>query len=387
LTEDEDEYIVKDQDDFDSYLKGAKEFLIIMEDEIKEEHGREEGEEDYIKNINIKVNFDITEKEIEAIMNSVKMIEIDNINDDIEFDIEKYKEEINKKYKNKFEIYIKGFANDIKNILLQKINIIKANIIGIQNKNLESIEKETKVVMDNFYKIIDSINNINDQLIKLNNYLKERERNPRKKSDDDCNISDEENGNDNDNNLVKNIAPKIKFELKEIKHEVNIKEAKFFNIDNINILNIGDKEFTSLFFVIDADKSSKNLVFYGNSKNNYSNKLTPNGSLKSNEKLNHSAAFHFNEPIIGEYTIFIYVREKPDGENLSPPLKINVNLTGGNSVIDYKNLDKKMVEEMFNELQEEFNITSVLDKEIVIKKIIEFNCDREKFIKWYEDTI
>ena len=57
--------------------------------------------------------------------------------------------------------------------------------------------------------------------------------------------------------------------------------------------------------MIDADKSSKNLVFYGNSKNNYSNKLTPNGSLKSNEKLNHSAAFHFNEPIIGEYTIFI----------------------------------------------------------------------------------
>ena len=42
---------------------------------------------------------------------------------------------------------------------------------------------------------------------------------------------------------------------------------------------------------------------------------------------------------------------------------------------------------MFNEIQEEFNITSVLDKEIVIKKIIEFNCDREKVIKWYEDTI
>jgi len=232
-----------------------------MEDEIKGEHGREEGEEDYIKNINIKVNFDITEKEIEAIMNSVKMPEIDNINDDIEFDIEKYKEEINKKYKNKFEIYIKGFANDIKNILLQKINIIKANIIGIQNKNIESIEKETKVVMDNFNKIIDSINNINERLINLNNHLKEIEENQKKKSDEDCHFSDEENENNSNNNLVKNIAPKIKFELKEIRHEVNIKEAKFFNIDNINILNIGDKEFTSLFFVIDADKSSKNLVF------------------------------------------------------------------------------------------------------------------------------
>ena len=168
-------------DEFDSYLKEAKEFLIIIEDEIKEEHGREEGEEDYIKNINIKVNFDITEKEIEAIMNSVKMPEIDNINDDTEFDIENYKEEINKKYKNKFEIFIKGFANDIKNILLQKINIIKANIIGIQNKNLESIEKETKVVLDNFNKIIDSINNINDQLINLNNHLKEIEENQKKK--------------------------------------------------------------------------------------------------------------------------------------------------------------------------------------------------------------
>ena len=98
LTEDEDELAINDQDDLDSYLKEIKEFMIIMENEdIKED---EEGEEeDYLSKINIKINFDMSEKEIQKIIESVKMPEIDDINDDIEFDIEKYKEDLNKNVK------------------------------------------------------------------------------------------------------------------------------------------------------------------------------------------------------------------------------------------------------------------------------------------------
>ena len=382
LTEEEDEYAINEQDDLDLYLKETKEFMIIMEDEDENQKGDEEvEEEDYMNKINIKINFDISEKEIQKIMDSVKIPEIDDINDDIQFDIEKYKEDLNKKCKTKFEDFIKVLANDIKNIISQKINIIKANISSPnlnlqeeQKKCFEAIERETKAVMNDFNKVINNINDINKQLEKLSFHLKDG---------NDCHISDEEQ----DNNNVKKEALMIKFEMEEIKHEVSIKEANFFNIDDINICNIGNKEFKNLFFVIDDNISSKNLVFYGNSKSKLSSKLTPNGPLKNNEKLNHNPAFHFDEPKIGEYIIFIYVREKPDGENLSHPLKIIVNLTGDNTEIDYKNLDKKKVEEIFDELEEELNITSVIDKEIVIKKIIEFNCDKENLSKWYEDYL
>ena len=138
LTKDDDEYPINDQEDLNSYLEEAKEFMIIMEegsiktkpdkkikekekknsdsdkdddkndndsnkdkDEKKEdeEEGEEEGgeEDDYLKKINIKVNLEISDQEIETIMNSVKMPEIDNINDDIEFDINFYINMINKK--------------------------------------------------------------------------------------------------------------------------------------------------------------------------------------------------------------------------------------------------------------------------------------------------
>ena len=160
LTEDEDENPINDQDDLNSYIDETKEVMIIMEegsiktkpnkktkekekekekknsdsendddkndnhsnkdrdekkeikDEEEEEEEEEEGEEDdYLSKINIKVNFEILEQEIEEIMNSVKMPEINNINDDIEFDIEKYKESLNNYNNTKIEDFKKVFEN------------------------------------------------------------------------------------------------------------------------------------------------------------------------------------------------------------------------------------------------------------------------------------
>jgi hypothetical protein len=37
---------------------------------------------------------------------------------------------------------------------------------------------------------------------------------------------------------------------------------------------------------------------------------------------------------------------------------------------------------MLNDLENEFNISSKFNKEQVICKIIEFNCDRKKMVKW-----
>jgi hypothetical protein len=84
----------------------------------------------------------------------------------------------------------------------------------------------------------------------------------------------------------------IKFEEEEIKQDISIKKAKFFEIENIKISNIGNKSFTNLFFEIDPHKSSKDLLFYENtSKNNNRHKLCMNGPLQRGDDLNNTVTF------------------------------------------------------------------------------------------------
>ena len=53
----------------------------------------------------------------------------------------------------------------------------------------------------------------------------------------------------------------IQFEKDEIKYEINNKKPKFFEIKNIKITNISSKEYNKLYFIIDTNISSKNLLF------------------------------------------------------------------------------------------------------------------------------
>ena len=50
--------------------------------------------------------------------------------------------------------------------------------------------------------------------------------------------------------------------------------------------------------------------------------------------------------------------------------------------IDYQGLNKEEVENLYNELDQEFNLKSIIDKEEVILKIIELRCDRDAFNDW-----
>ena len=129
--------------------------------------------------------------------------------------------------------------------------------------------------------------------------------------------------NDNNNNQNKEQIM-IKFEKDKIKHDISIKKARnLFKIENIKITNIGNKKFENLFFVIDTKNSSKNLSFY---QGNNTYKLSLNRTFSKGQNLNNNFNLFIKNPVIGEYNIFIYVREKPDGENLSSTLKITVNV-------------------------------------------------------------
>ena len=527
LTEDDDDYAINDQEDLDSYIKEAREFLIIMEEgsektksskKAKEEEMKnddsdkdddkndndnnkdgdekkddeEEEEDGYLKKINIKVNLEMSEQEIENIMNSVKIPEIDEINDEVEFNIEKYKEDLNNMNNTKIGNFKKSFEDDINNIIKQKSTIIKQNISQLvlnnqkeQNKNLESIDEEISSVKKDFDEIIKNTSEMNNAIGDLN-FRITGERN--EFSDIKVEIQNDLAGandmildevEEDFENKDKNI---IKFENEEIRHEISIKNAKFFYIENIIITNInGNKGLDPLYFSIDTSRSPKDLLFFENSRNTTNHRLTLNGPLQKGEKLTNIVAFHFDNPKIGEHTIFIYVKEKPNTENLSKPLKIIIKITedpedkkkreeaekmkkeeeekkrkeeeenkrkeeeekrrkeeeenkrkeeeekkrkeeeekkrkeeeekkrkeeeenkrkeeekkkegqgeikNDNEVIDYQGQDKNKVDEMFNELENEYNISSIFDKEKIYKIIIEFNCDRAMMNKWIEDNL
>jgi hypothetical protein len=279
---------------------------------------------------------ELSDQEIETLMNSVKIPEIDNINDDPEFDIEKYKEDLNNKNNTKIEDFKKTFDSDIKNIIEQKSTIIKTDISQLvlstekdQEKKLESIVKETNTLKEDFGIIINNTNDMNKAIGDLKFQL------TGKKSEfsgiildehEPFNVGAENMILDEANEEVNNENQMIKFEEKEIKQNISIKKSKFFEIENITISNIGNKEFKNLFFDIDTKESSKDFLFYENTKNNTSHKLSLNGPLQKGENLNNTVTFYIKDPKIQEYAMLIYAKEKANGENLSLPFKITVNL-------------------------------------------------------------
>ena len=409
LTHDEDEYPINNQEDLDSYLEEAKKFMIILEQNESEnkinnkktdrnKHGNRNITEEDIKSKIVESMQEFEEK----IDKNFKMPEIDDINDDIEFDINKYKNELNENFIKKFEYSKQNFESDIKNIVTQKSNILKDNInnflLETQNnfkKNLESIKEAESTIKKEFDKIIKDSKEKDNKIKDLKKKL-----NPPK------------------------TLMMIKIEKEEIKLLLSIKKANYFNIDNIEISNIGNRTFSNLFFEIDTDRSSKDLLFYENTGNHTQHNLSLDGPFSRGKNLNNTITFYIKYPKIGEYTIYIYLKETIDGDIFSLPLKITVKLIEDpiekrkrkkeikkdeeikksqdrqkenqkpkiiqiqqeEKEIDYKGLNKADVNDMYYDLENELNFSSKFNKEQIICKIIEYNCNREKMIKWIGDS-
>jgi len=290
---------------------------------------------------------------------------------------------------------------------------LKNELIKIKNDNDKNISEMRKEI-DNLKEEINSLNKkelYDNKLENKSSKIKAKNSDEIKqlnKSNDKC----KKMNSDNDK-IIKKL---IYFEKDEIKLDLNIKKAKFFEIENIKLINLGnDKGFKNLYMVIDTNTSSPHILFATNARNCTSNKLTLDGPLLKWETLNNLITLTIKEPKIGEYTIFTYIREKPDGDNLSFPFKITINVIEdpeeirrkeqeeqkdyfkreedikrilekiGN--IDYKGVDKIKVEETFNFVENEYNISSIFDREEVLIKIIEFNCDIQKINEWIIENL
>ena len=283
---------------------------------------------------------------------------------------------------------------------MEDIDILKNELDKqkIENANLKN---ELEIRINDDEKEIFGLKKVIEKLKEsINSNMSQKDLKDNKLEDINKEINQIKEENKKINNIIDNMAQIIdgniiKFEKDEIKNYLSIEEeGNKFKIDNIKITNIGNKKFENLYFVIDTDISSKNLLL---EKGNTYYKLSLNRPFSKGQNLNNYFYLYMKNQKIGEYNIFIHVREKPDGLNLSSPLKITVNtfkynerikrFIEKNLNIENKYLDKKKVYLKYEEFEEEFNLSSLLEEEEIIKKIIECNCDKNELVKWIEDAL
>ena len=115
----------------------------------------------------------------------------------------------------------------------------------------------------------------------------------------------------------------IKFEKRKREITLDIKEAKFLNIDDIRMTNEGIHSYKNLCFVKDKEKSSEEINFFGHNKHTDIFQLTMAGEFEPNSNANFNITVAINNPKPEQiYKMVIYVREKNSKKELKKYMKI-----------------------------------------------------------------
>ena len=181
------------------------------------------------------------------------------------------------------------------------------------------------------------------------------------------------NNNLNKNEIINDINNKIK-EISQKENEA--KAEQIYNELNLNNINIDKNEIISIIKEKNFDKEEikkwldekakiQNKQKAQNLYNNLRNGKNLDFSKCSNEEaiLNKIIELKFNENEIRNF-FKAAGKEKEEGGN-----------------------DDQKVIEIFNELEDGYNLTSLKEKEEIIEKIKELKCDREKINEWLEEVV
>ena len=424
FTTDEDENLIQDQQDLDDNKEDTVEYRIILEkeesllrkptkietekkesienegeekepikkDEDKEDNNldessdEEEGGED-IK-IKLELNLDIPDKEIENIINKevadIPPIDKEIINDDIPFNIDEYKEEMNKKYENIKNNFKKAFDSKIEEIVLNKSAMLK-------NKIDETILEFSKVSFDNFKNIkneaiglkedsmslAENTENmgkaIEELSIMINKASKEKSKPNLSKPNPEPIIHD----SDDEDKIT------IKFANKELTLEIRREKAKFLVIPNIEIENVGNESYKKLYFAIDENNSSKDICFFENSEIVNIHQLSLDGEFSPNDKGKHQINLQIKEAKSNQtYNLIIYVRKDPKKNNISTSLRINVKIKG--EEMDHQRIKEENAKLLYNDFESKYNLSLIGTQEDLLKIILQSNNNKiaiEEYIK------
>jgi len=362
-----------------------KDCLITSLKEIKSEK-EEKFKNDYNKLQEIS-------KSIESLITQLKNIKID---------INKKKEQIMNEIQKIFT-KLRTVLNNREDELLKEVeeaykkncfddNIIKESekISGKTKKCLDSVndlniikEKNKELNFEiNFYIQFEKNLNEIDELIQIINKLNSKTYELNLEVNNDKLESDIKKFG-KINQIIKEIEiRKIKFEQKNIEKIIEMKDAKFININNIKIKNVGNISAHKLFFIKNKEKSSNDFCFFGNSKANDEYELSMPGELKPNESLNCNISMNIINPQPEkEYKAIIYAKE--NNEIISEPFEIIIK-TKEDSMKQKQIQANQIFEEIKNKFAAHKDLTN---KKNIINKLIQNNLNKDEIINEIKNAI
>ena len=432
FTTDEDEIIIQDQQDLEDNQDETVEYRIILEDgaspiktskKVPEEdkpsiiQGTEEkpneddnkpddqsegdSGEDGI-DIKLDINLDIQDKELENIINSqikeIPPIDTDIINDEMPFNIDEYKKEMNERCAN--------IKNDFNNAFESKVNEIVSSKSSLMQKKInDSILEFSKVNLEHLQKINTEATGLKEDSVALVENTEEMS----KAIQELQSLVIIPGGNKNpiieDEDKIT-----VKFINKDMTLEVQKEKAKYFEAPAIEIQNIGDETYKKLYFIIDENNSSNEFRFYGNTEKRNIQQLSLNGDFEPDKKEKYPIVLQIKDAKPNQtYSLIIYVKEDPKKGILSKSFKINVKIIGeeGNSqnhnvhnaedadeeriklekeMKEKKEMEeKKKLEEKDNNLYKELNMSEVCDINEAKKIFKNYEYDQEKIKNWIKE--
>ena len=390
---------IRSQDELEEYIEenNIKEFRFSIERK-KDSFGRQNPN---------PINIEDFEKLLDPNLFTEEEIDIDTIMDDI-LDKDEYikkKESEENKYS---DIFNQGLEKIMEEILGQKSKTMEEEINNKLINYSDLVLKEQKEAYNSIMNIKDNLGEIKDQTEEMSNAIKELRDSIQNNqlilaSAQKLNQVIVQNNNNNKNNAqmsgIKNNnianpignlidenndedenAISIKFEKKKMETILDTKSAKFFNIDNVKIVNIGVHSYKNLCFVKDRENSSEEINFWSTNKNNYIHELTMAGQFEPNDTGNFSISLGIDNPKPNQiYKIVIYVREKKSNKNLSEAFEINVEIKQDEDPM--KQIQKK-AEEIYEELKEEFHdYEKLINKNDIINQLLKNDLNKEEIKK------
>ena len=361
FTKDEDDSEIKSQDDLDAYLEAGSidHFNFEFEGDIKpEELPVPIGQNPPMPNPDPKL--DILEIDIDKIIKEV-------------FDNDTYKKELeinNKKlsdnFKSSLELSINTIIEENQKVLVNdidsKIKIVVNDFSQKQNSNKSSFSE----IKDDFEEIKDKIDEMNSAIKDFKDKFKPENFSKIIRSDIDNPI-------------------KVKFEQKNIEKTIETKDAKFININNINIKNVGNTSIHKLYFFKDQEKSSNDFCFFGNSKAINEYELTMPGEFEPNQSLPYTISMNINNPKPGqEYKAIIYAKENKD--IISDPFEIIIKINKPQE--DQMKQKQIQANQIYDEIKSQFlNHEDLVNKNDIINKLIQNNLNKDEIINEINNAI
>ena len=285
-------------------------------------------------------------------------------------------EEINNKLINYSDLCLKEQREAYNSIMNIKDNLGE---IKDQTEEMSNAIKELHDSIQNNQLILASAQKINQVIVQNNNNNDNNKNNAQMSGIKNNNIANPLVNLINENNDEDENAISIKFEKKKMETILDTKNAKFFNIDNVKIVNIGVHSYKNLCFVKDRENSSEEINFWSTNKNNYIHELTMAGQFEPNDTGNFNITLGIDNPKPNQiYKIVIYVREKKSNKNLSEAFEISVEIKQEDPM---KQIQKK-AEEIYEELIEEFHdYEKLINKNDIINQLLNNDLNKEEIKK------